>query len=289
VTAWPTSITLRAFPPSLPLERALEAAREAGFDAVEVNLEPGLTHDLDSSDDALRALAEVVAANDLGISAVYSREQWRHPLTSGDPETVARGRRVVLRLAGAAHVLGVDAVLVVPGGVDMSLFGGDEVVPYGLAYERAQRELSGLARELEARDVGVSLCVENVWNKFLLSPLETRRFVDEIGHPLVGVYFDVGNVLRHGYPEQWLRILGPRVRRVHLKDYRTAVGTEHGFTGLLQGDVDWPAVMDALREIDYRSYLTVEVLPAYAHDPVRLAYDAGAAVRTIAELGSPWP
>jgi len=276
----PTSITLRAFPLEQPLDRCLAVAREAGFDAVEVNLEPELAYDLESPDTAIAELGARVREHGLAVSSVYSREQWRYPITSSDPATAERGRQTIRRLGECARLLETDAVLVVPGGVDMTLLGPyDEIVPYDVAYERAQAALAQLASEVD-----VALCVENVWNKFLLSPLELRRFVDEIDHPLVGVYFDVGNALAHGYPEQWIRILGPRIRRVHVKDYRTATGTLQGFVGLLEGDVDWPAVTAALREVGYASYLTCEVLPPYAHDPFQLAYDCAAALRRIEAL-----
>jgi L-ribulose-5-phosphate 3-epimerase len=123
--------------------------------------------------------------------------------------------------------------------------------------------------------------VENVWNKFLLSPLEMRRFIDEIDLPSVGVFFDVGNILLYGFPDQWIRILGKRIKRVHVKDFRTQVGTLHGFTGLLQGDVDWPAVIAALTDIGYDSYLTAEVLPAYRYHSDRLIHECGAAMDAI--------
>jgi L-ribulose-5-phosphate 3-epimerase len=121
-------------------------------------------------------------------------------------------------------------------------------VPYDVAYERAGEFLEG-ALPL-ARENGVSICVENVWNKFLLSPLEMKAFVDRFDDPRLQVYFDVGNALATGYPEQWIGILGERIGRVHLKDYRRAVGTVDGFVDLLAGDVDWPAVVSALRDVE---------------------------------------
>ena len=158
-----------------------------------------------------------------------------------------------------------------------------EIVSYDIAYARAQDALGLLAAEIAAEGE-LLLCVENVWNKFLLSPLEMRRFIDGVAHPAVGVYFDVGNVLQHGFPDQWICILGPRIKRVHFKDFRCAVGTSEGFVGLLQGDVDWPGVMAALRSIEYTSYLTAEVLPAYRHKGSRLIYECAAAMDAIMEL-----
>ena len=282
MTRWLKSITLRAFPPGDPPERSLATAREAGFDAVEVNFEPNLSYSLESTDAELCRLGAKVVAHGMRVSAVYSREQWRYPLTSADPATAERGRAIIRRLAVCGGLLGADAVLVVPGAVDNGLFvASPEIVSYDIAYDRALDALGELAQQVAAAGYRGALCVENVWNKFLLSPLEMRRFIDEIGHLSVGVYFDVGNILLYGFPDQWIRILGPRIKRVHLKDFRAAVGTVHGFTGLLQGDVDWPRVMAALREIHYASYLTAEVLPAYRHHGDRLIHECAAAMDAL--------
>jgi len=107
----------------------------------------------------------------------------------------------------------------------------------------------------------VALCIENVWNKFLLSPLEMRDFIDSFNSEMVGAYFDVGNVLLTGYPEHWIRILESRIKRVHVKDFRRSVGTVDGFVDLLEGDVDFQAVKEALSDIGYDGYVTAEMLP----------------------------
>jgi L-ribulose-5-phosphate 3-epimerase len=288
MSGWLKSITLRAFPADLHVEQSLDLARSAGFDAVEINLEPNSIYTLESGNAEIRQLAEAVAARNLKVSAVYSRQQWQFPLTSSDPRIAARCRQIIRRLAECATLLGSDAVLVVLGGVDNGLFATRrEIVPYDAAYERARDAMGDLAAGLVGSSFAGSLCIENVWNKFLLSPLEMRRFVDEVGTRSVGVYFDVGNVLIHGFPDQWIRILGPRIKRIHFKDFRTAVGTVHGFTGLLQGDVDWPAVISALTEIGYASYLTAEVLPAYRHHGDRLIFECAAAMDAIIGTVSP--
>ena len=106
-------------------------------------------------------------------------------------------------------------------------------------------------------------------------------FVDEIGSDRVGVYFDVGNVILTGYPEQWIRILGTRIRRVHVKDFRRSVGTLSGFVDLLEGDVDWPRVVEAFNEIGYNSFLTAEMLPPYPHHPDALIYNTSKALDYI--------
>lgn len=267
------SITLRAFPAQMDLATRLRVAREAGFEGVEVNLEPQEAVTLEASDEELLALRRQIEEMGLCVSSVYSRRQWLYPITSQKAETRARGKEIIMALARAALCLGTDAVLVVPGAVDNSVFSAEpEIVPYDVAYETARQMMQEMAAEMEAI-AGVHLLLENVWNKFLLSPLEFARFVDEIGHPQVGVYFDVGNILRTGFPEQWIRILGKRIKRVHFKDFRLAVDNVHGFVTLLEGDVNWPAVREALDEIGYDSWVAAEVLPAYRHYGAELAYE----------------
>jgi L-ribulose-5-phosphate 3-epimerase len=157
------------------------------------------------------------------------------------------------------------------------------VISYEVAWERALTIYRALGPVAERH--GVTLCVENVWNRFLLSPLEMRGFVDAVASPAVRVYFDVGNVVVSGFPEQWLRILGQRIGRIHLKDFRTSVGTLNGFVMLLEGDVHWAEVMTAVREIDYNGYLTAEYGP-YRHGPeTLLAHLSTSMDRIIALVG----
>jgi hexulose-6-phosphate isomerase len=134
-----------------------------------------------------------------------------------------------------------------------------EVIPYEVCYRRAAAAVRQLRPAAER--LGVTLCIENVWNKFLLSPLEMRDFIDSFKSRRVQAYFDVGNILLTGFPDQWLRLLGRRVKRVHVKDFKTAVGTAAGFCDLLEGSVDFPAVRKALAAIRYDGYVTAEVIP----------------------------
>jgi len=137
-----------------------------------------------------------------------------------------------------------------------------EVVPYDVCYDRATQAISQLLPTAEK--LGVSVAVENVWNKFLLSPLEMRDFIDYFQSEKVGAYFDVGNVLLTGYPDQWIRILDSRIKRVHIKDFKLSSGTADGFVDLLEGDVDFDAIKKALTEINYDGYVTAEMIP-YVH------------------------
>ncbi|MHB8613307.1 MAG: sugar phosphate isomerase/epimerase family protein [Candidatus Dormibacteraceae bacterium] len=265
----------------MPIEQRLEAARKAGFEAVEVNLEPGEDLTLNSTCEALASFRAKVESTGLMISAVYSRLEWSFPITSQIPEKRARGRGIIEALINAAPTLGTDVVLTLPGAVDNSLFAANpEIVSYESAYAAAQEVLGEIAHGA-AQNAGVVLAVENTWNKFLLSPLEFARFIDELSSPFVAAYFDVGNALRTGVPEDWIRILGHRIKRVHVKDFRTSVGNIQGFVNLLEGDVDWPAVIRALEAVDYNSWLTAEVLPSYRHHWHRLIESTSAAMDSI--------
>ncbi|OHB67491.1 MAG: hypothetical protein A2Y77_05850 [Planctomycetes bacterium RBG_13_62_9] len=129
-----------------------------------------------------------------------------------------------------------------------------EQVGYAQAWERSQkniRKLLPLADEL-----GVTIAVENVWNKFLLSPVEFARYVDEFDHPRLRAYIDVGNMILFGFAQDWLRTVGKRIVRIHLKDFKRD-GSR--WTNLLDGDVNWAQVRRALTEIGYNGYMTTEL------------------------------
>jgi hexulose-6-phosphate isomerase len=161
-----------------------------------------------------------------------------------------------------ANWLGLDAILLVPGGVGADFIPGFPVTPYDVAYCNLVAALKGLAPTAER--LGVTIGVENVWNKFLLSPLEMRALLDTVSSKKVASYFDVGNVLQFGYPEQWIRILGPRIKRVHFKDFNRTIGNLSGFCPIGEGDVDWPAVMAAFAQVGYDGYVTAEIFDAEA-------------------------
>jgi hexulose-6-phosphate isomerase len=151
----------------------------------------------------------------------------------------------------AAEALGIDTVLVTGGRTS-------EKVPYDVAYDRQLRALQELRPDAERHRVNIGL--ENVWNKLLISPLEFRDFLDRIGSQYVGCYFDTGNVLLYGYPEQWIRILGSRIKKIHFKDFKIDHRERrYEWTQLMQGSVDWTAVMREIRAIGYDDYVITEV------------------------------
>jgi L-ribulose-5-phosphate 3-epimerase len=213
-------------------------AKKCGFEGIELN---GPTQDL--------ALAKELGAQAkaAGVPIHSVVNGWGGPLSDPRPENVAKGiwsMEVSLRCAQA---VGADAVLLVPARVT-------EEVGYGEAWERSQknvRTLLPLAKELQ-----VTIAVENVWNKFLLSPLEFARYVDEFDDPWLRAYIDVGNMILFGFAQDWLRTVGKRIVKIHLKDFKRE---GYQWTNLLDGDVNWPQVRQALDEIGYRGYLTPEL------------------------------
>jgi hexulose-6-phosphate isomerase len=229
----------------------LELAKGAGFAAVELgNLsENGLVTPqmTDAEVKALRPLFQETVP----VHGMYAGDAWKIPLTDNDTAVRQRGLDLMYRSIDVGRMLGMSSLLIVPGIVT------DEV-SYDAAYDRAQEALRKLAER--NRGSGLVMGVENVGNRMLLSPLEMARVLDEIGDPDLGAYFDVGNILGYGYPDQWIRILGQRIKRIHVKDRRA--GPTGGGAPLLAGDVPWGRVMAALREIGYDSYLTAE-LPVF--------------------------
>lgn len=261
---WLKGINQWAFEPTTGWEELLRRSRAAGFGALELNLEAeGPALSLTTPEGRLREFRARAEAEGMALPSLSTALYWSHPLTDESPQVRAKGLEVARRQIAAAAALGAGVILIVPGLVTPDL-------SYEAAYGRAQEALALLAPEAAA--AGVAIGVENVWNKFLLSPLEFRRFLDEIGSPAVGAYFDAGNVLVSGFPWHWIEILGPRIRRVHIKDFRVQVGTLDGFVPLLAGDMNWGRTLGALRRAGYSGPLTAEV-PPYPLEAVSAAMD----------------
>ncbi len=221
----------------------MEAVKAAGFEGVEM-----MSH-MDPE--------EVLKARDatgLTIPSVCGAQHWAKPLSSPDPKVREEGLEALKQTLRDAKRYGASSVLLVPAVVSKE-------VNYAEAWTRSQEEIRKaipLATEL-----GVKIAIENVWNQFLLSPLEAARYVDEFKSPAVGWHFDVGNILNYGWPEQWIRILGTRIQKVHIKEFsrkkRDKEGLWKGFeVALLEGDNDWPAVMKALDDIGYHGWAITE-------------------------------
>lgn len=220
--------------------------KELGFDGVELDAPGGPTPEL---------VKDACEQSGLIVHGVVDAVHWKDHLGHPDAAVRARGLRALERAIQDAKAYGATSVLLVPAVVSKE-------VGYEDAYKRSQaaiKEVLPMAEEMKIR-----IALENVWNNFLLSPIETARYVDELESPFVGVYFDVGNVLRYGWPEQWIRILGPRVFKIDVKEYSLKKMREEGVgkgfdVELLEGDCDWPAVMKALNDIHFEGWGTAEI------------------------------
>jgi L-ribulose-5-phosphate 3-epimerase len=228
-------------PGKTPLEK-FQAVKAAGFDGIE----PPSHLDQD----------EVLRARDQTGLAIPSVSCGTPSRGLSDPVAEKRAEAVegIKQGLREAKRYGASSVLVVPGGVT-------EEVSYAVAYERTQQELRKVLPVAEG--LGIKLAFENVWNHFLLSPLEAARFVDEFNSPAAGWQFDIGNAIYLGWPEQWIRILGKRIQKLHIKEFSRKKmnegGPRNGFgVEFLEGDNDWPAVMKALDEIGYKGWATAE-------------------------------
>jgi L-ribulose-5-phosphate 3-epimerase len=242
-----------------PIIEAMREAKDLGFDAIELAIASTGLLTPETTRQECKEIAAQARAIGIEISSLASGESWTSSPTDNRPEVRRKIIDFTKKALQITSWLGLDAYLYVPGAVDVFFMPDAEVVPYDVCYARAQQAIQELVPVAES--AGVAICIENVWNKFLLSPLEMNAFIDGFGSKFVGSYFDVGNILLTGYPDQWIRILGPRIRGVHIKDYQVVAGSAAGFCDLLEGDVDFEAVKVALAQIHYSGYVTAEILP----------------------------
>ncbi len=221
--------------------------KDAGFDGIELNLpDDSLTVDI---------IQQAKAASGLEVAGIICTPHWKYPLSDPDPanrERTVRGLQLALQQGGE---IGCARVLLVPGVVNKQ-------VDYAQCWQRA---IEGIKRCTDAAEKAkCHVAIENVWNQFIIDPMSAARFVDEINSPWVGWHLDLGNLVTYGYPEQWVHILGPRVRNLHIKEYsrklRDKEGPYKGFqVELGEGDNDWPATMKALDDIAYKGWGILEV------------------------------
>jgi len=252
-----------------PIMEAMQEVKDLGFDAIELAISSSGVLTPETTQQECKEIVAWARKIGIGISSVASGESWTYSPTAGKPDVRQKIVEFTKKSLQITNWLGMDAYLYVPGAVDVFFMPNGEVVPYDVCYARAKESLKELVPAAER--LGVSICIENVWNKFLLSPLEMKEFIDSFGSKYVGSYFDVGNVLLTGYPDHWIRILGPRIRRVHIKDYKVSVGSAAGFCDLLEGDVNFEAVKKALADIHYDGYVTAEILPFIPGGPHKTA------------------
>ena len=252
------SINAWTFEGKVPYAEAARRAKAAGFEAIEptVELEGELT--VTSNEADCRRLAEQIRGAGLAIASLACGLFWQASYTSNDAADREKAKAWTRACLERAKWFGTDALLVVPGMVSHFAEPTKLVTPYATALSRAYDALRELAPDAEKH--GVVIAVENVWNGMLLSPVEMADLIDRVNSPWVRGYFDTGNVLKFGFPEDWIETLGGRIKRVHLKDFKTAVGNIDGFKPLCDGNANWKAIMAGLRKHGYDGPLTFEGL-----------------------------
>ena len=232
------ALQLGMLPRQLSDEDKFKLAKKCGFDGIEGSPMSDL--------EAARRLGRLARQAGVPIHSIV-RGGWDAPFSDPDPKVIDKGFQTMEVALRSAKVLGAETVLLVPAVVN-------EDVSYEQAYKRSQKHIKKLLPLAE--ELGVVIAVENVWNKFLLSPLEFARYVDEFESPWLKAYFDIGNVILFGYSQDWIRTLGNRIVKIHLKDFKRK---GYKWTNLLDGDVNWKEVRRALDEIGYDGYLTTEL------------------------------
>ena len=265
--------------PQGSVKDVLTLAKKAGFEGVELALNGEGELSLTSTESEIKQVKAM--ADDMGL-ALYSLSSglcWDYRLSDDDPKLRQKAKDMIKKQLETAKILAADTILVLPGVVNVEFSSPEKKVAYDVVYDRALDGLNELKKDAEALQVNIGL--ENVWNKFLLSPMEMRDFIDKVGSPYVGSYLDIGNTLYCGYPEDWVRILGNRIKKVHFKDYRMQAGGLHGFVDLLAGDVDYPEVVKALKEIGYNDWVSAEMIPNYKHHTDAIIYNTSYAMDRI--------
>ncbi|MFV0503397.1 MAG: sugar phosphate isomerase/epimerase family protein [Lachnospirales bacterium] len=264
------------FDSTLSLEEIFISASKNGFSNIELNMSESpsdyLTIGMMGKD--YEEILQLAKKYNLEIPSISTSLHWSYPLSSNDKSIREKGKLIVKKMIDSASYLGAKAVLVVPGCTTKE-------VSYDVVYNRAKEAFNELKGYGEKKNIIIAM--ENVWNKFLLSPLECKQLLEEINSPYVKMYFDAGNVLQFGFPEQWVRILGNLIAKVHIKDFDTSIGNITGFKNLLEGDMDYSALISALKEIGYNDCITAELAP-YNTAPEQLITNTARALDYIIGL-----
>ncbi|MCX8171133.1 MAG: sugar phosphate isomerase/epimerase [Candidatus Bathyarchaeota archaeon] len=250
------------YPQNFKITDILRLSKDIGYEGVELNIDEEM---LKMGRNERRAILDEAKSLGLELPSLCTALFWRYNLASSDPNVRRRGVEIIRWGCEFASDIGAGVFLVVPA-----------VATKEVSYQdmwRLSKE-SILEAAQSAEDCGVIIGVENVWNRFLYSPLEFRRFIEEINHPNVKVYFDVGNAAFLGFPEQWIKHLGDLIACVHIKDFHLSAMQ---FRPIFEGNIQWQSVIEALRKIGYNGFLIVEMNPYPGH-PLKAAVDSKSAL-----------
>lgn len=257
------AINAWAVDPAAGFDQMFPEIKEAGFDGIELNVDAAghSAHSLtlSTSREELEEICALSQRYELPVVSVSSS------LYGGKMGSRSRDDRefattLLKKQLECAKALGSGGILTVPGGQCPH-------IPLAEDFKTSQETFASLKNVIE--EFGINVGVENVWNGFFTSPVEMARFIDELDCPLLGAYYDVGNVIAFSWSETWIEVLGSRIRNVHIKDFKRAGGINQGgrFVDLLEGDVNWEAVIPALKKAGFHGYLTAEVFKEDSVNP----------------------
>jgi hexulose-6-phosphate isomerase len=241
-------VLVSMLPRNMSFAERFALAKECGFESLESN-----TVNNPAEAEELKKAADKAG---LPVHGVMNSDHWQFPLSSPDPAVVDRSVKGMMTSLDNAVLWGSQTVLLVPG-----------VVNAEVGYEQAWKRSSEVIRQRllpKYAEKKIIIAVENVWNKFLLSPMEMAQYVDSFKSPYVQAYFDVGNVALYGFSQDWIRTLGKRIVRVHLKDFSNRRNPDIkksvlDWPNLMDGDLNWKAIHAALADIGYKGDATVEL------------------------------
>ena len=225
-----------------------KALKAAGFEGVEPNSHMNQT-------EVKAALEE----SGLKAASVCCDTHWGKPLSNPNENVRREGVEGLVQSLKDAQFYGASSVLFVPG----------RVVKGQATYDECfKRSVEGIRQALPvAKETGVKIAIENVWNDFITTPEQAVTFLDALDSPMVGWHFDVGNAIRFGPSEKWVPVLGKRILKLHIKEYSNLKG--FGIK-LLDGDDHWPAIMKALDDVGYDGWGISEQPGTQAKDDASL-------------------
>jgi L-ribulose-5-phosphate 3-epimerase len=251
------AINLSSFPASMNVEQCFTLAKKLGYQGVEMSCDVKGRFTLNGTEEDCENLRRHAHKLGIQITSIVGNFCWTVSPSSDSASEREKSLELYRRMIQMARWLGVDSALIVPGIVQIPWDKKFKPIRYDLVYERSIEFIEKLLPSAEKYQI--RLCIENSWNHFLMSPLELKDYVDSFDHPSVRIYFDIGNNLRYGLPQHWIEILGSKIHRVHVKDYKLSGSWLDGFCPLLEGDVPYKEVMKALRKLGYDRTLTVEL------------------------------
>ncbi|MGL1893861.1 MAG: sugar phosphate isomerase/epimerase [Spirochaetaceae bacterium] len=239
---------------------AIDDAKKMGLDGIELTFSDVLKEDV--TEEQCKEILEYATKQGVGLQTLATGYYWGCSLASEDVDEREKAIEFTKKYIKVAKWLNIDKILVVPGAVDVAWDESRPVTKYKTVWDNATKSINTIIPFAEENNVNI--CLENVWNKFLLSPMEFKFFLDQFDTEFIGIYFDVGNATMNGYPEHWVEILGSYIKAIHFKNFsrEDCGGMLHGFgDDILEGDVNFKNVILELNKINYNGPITIEMIP----------------------------